>query len=97
MKDKILVEQKEYHSTTHYVNREIPEDDIIKEFGDVETFKKGLLDWEHDDHDAELSDRVNDFLNEFDYERVVDEWSMRKGGYDVDVEVVDKFTLTENR
>ena len=97
MSDNILVEQREYHSTTHYVNREIPKEDIIKEFGDLDTFKKGLLDYQHDDYDAELSDRVNDFLNEFDYDRVVDEWSMRKGGYDVDVEVVEKFTLTSDR
>ena len=31
---------------------------------------------------------------EFDYDRVVDEWTMRKGGYDVDVEVVDNLTMT---
>ena len=97
MSDNILVEQREYHSTTHYVNREIPKEDIIKEFGDLDTFKKGLLDYQHDDYDAELSDKVNDFLNEFDYDRHVDEWSMRKGGYDVDVKVVEKFTMTKDR
>ena len=97
MADTILVEQREYHSTTHYINKEIPKDEIITEFGDLETFKKGLLDYQHEDYDGELSDKVTDFLNEIDYDRHVDEWSMRKGGYDVEIEVVDKFTMTEDR
>ena len=75
MSDNILVEQREYHSTTHYINKEIPKDEIISEFGDLETFKKGLLDYQHEDYDAELSDKVTDFLNEFDYDRHIDEWA----------------------
>ena len=44
-----------------------------------------------------INDKVNEFLDGFDYDRVVDEWTMRKGGYDVDLEVVDKFTMTEDK
>tara|TARA_B100000497_G_C7668687_1_gene403332 strand:- start:816 stop:1109 length:294 start_codon:yes stop_codon:yes gene_type:complete len=97
MSDSIFIEQREYHSTTHYINREISKEEIIKEFGDIDTFKKGLLEYQHEDYDEELNDKVHDFLSEFDYDRHVDEWSMRKGGYDVEIEVVDKFTMTEDR
>jgi hypothetical protein len=97
MADNILVEQREYHQTTHYINREIPTYEIVAEFGDLETFNKGFLDTDHADFDGELSDKVNEFLDGFDYDRVVDEWTMRKGGYDVDLEVVDKFTMTEDK
>ena len=59
MADNILVEQREYHQTTHYINREIPTDEIVAEFGDLETFKKGFLRLPTMlTYDGELSDKV---------------------------------------
>ena len=98
MSDTIKLETREYHQSTHYLNREIPKEDIIEAFGSVQKFEDAIYqDYESDDYDAELADKVWDFVNEYDYERVVDEWTHRKGGYDGDDEIVEEFTLTDNR
>ena len=94
----IKVETREYHQTTHYLNRQIAVSDIIDEFGDLPTFEKGLyFDWSNystaSDEDKELADRVQQFVDEHDYEREEDCWTMNKGGYDVDTEIVDEFTM----
>ena len=42
----IKVETREYHQTTHYLNRQIAVSDIIEEFGSLPNFEKGLyFDW----------------------------------------------------
>ena len=61
--DYIKVETKEYHQTTHYLNRQIAVSDIIEEFGDLPTFEKGLyFDWKDyhsaSDEDKELADKL---------------------------------------
>ena len=93
----IKVETKEYHQTTHYINREISVKDIIDEFGSLVNFEKGLyFDWNdknNTDEDRELADKVSDFVSDHDYERHEDLWTDRKGGYDVDVNIVDDFTM----
>ena len=96
--DHIKVETREYHQTTHYLNREIAVEDIIKEFGNLPTFEKGLyFDYSNystaSDEDKELADKVQQFVDEHDYDREEDCWTMNKGGYDVDTEIVQKFTL----
>lgn len=96
--DLLKLETKEYHSTTHYLNREIPVEDIIEVFGSLPKFEKAVYQkYTDDDYDSELADKAWDFVNEYDYERYVDEWSMRKGGYDVDEDVVSEFTMTSDR
>ena len=94
----IKVETREYHQTTHYLNREISVEDIINEFGDLPTFEKGLyFDWtnyhEASQEDKDLADKVQEFVSDHDYDREEDCWTMNKGGYDVDSEIVDKFTI----
>jgi len=96
--DYIKVETREYHQTTHYLNRQIAVEDIINEFGDLPTFEKGLyFDWSNyqnaSDEDKELADKVQEFVDEHDYDREEDCWTMNKGGYDVDREIVDEFTM----
>jgi|SRR6056300_511349 len=95
----IKVETKEYHQTTHYINREISVKDIIDEFGSLVNFEKGLyFDWNdknNTDEDRELADKVSDFVSDHDYERHEDLWTDRKGGYDVDVDIVDDFTMED--
>ena len=94
----IKVETREYHQTTHYLNRQIAVEDIISEFGDLPTFEKGLyFDWSNyqnaSDEDKELADKVRQFVDEHDYDREEDCWTMNKGGYDVDCEIVKEFTM----
>jgi len=94
----IKLETREYHQTTHYLNRQIAVEDILQEFGDLPTFEKGLyFDWStyHNasDEDKELADKVQEFVDEHDYDREEDCWTMNKGGYDVDREIVDEFTM----
>ena len=94
----IKVETREYHQTTHYLNRQIAVEDILQEFGDLPTFEKGLyFDWnsyqDATEEDKELADRVQQFVDEHDYDREEDCWTMNKGGYDVDTEIVDEFTM----
>ena len=94
----LKVETREYHQTTHYLNREIAVSDIIEEFGDLPTFEKGLYfdynNWSNaTDEEKDLADRVQQFVDEHDYVREEDCWTMNKGGYDVDSEIVDEFTM----
>ena len=94
----IKVETREYHQTSHYLNRQIAVEDIISEFGDLPTFEKGLyFDWntyqDASEEDKELADRVQQFVDEHDYDREEDCWTMNKGGYDVDCEIVKEFTM----
>ena|SRR5210317_639897 len=94
----LKVETREYHQTTHYLNREIAIQDILEEFGDLPTFEKGLyFDW-NDYHkasqeDKDLADKVQEFVDQHDYDREEDCWTMNKGGYDVDSEIVKEFTM----
>jgi hypothetical protein len=96
--DYIKLETREYHQTTHYLNRQIAVSDIIEEFGDLPTFEKGLyFDWSNyhsaSDEDKELVDKVQEFVDQHDYDREEDCWTMNKGGYDVDSKIVKEFTI----
>lgn len=98
--DFIKVEDREFHQSTHYLNREISISEIIDEFGDLKTFERGLnFDW-HTYHkaleeDKKLADRVQEFVTEHDYDRHEDTWTINKGGFDVETEIVKKFTMSE--
>jgi hypothetical protein len=94
----IKVETREYQQTTPYLNRQIAIEDILKEFGDLPTFEKGLyFDWtnyhEASQEDKDLADKVQEFVSDHDYDREEDCWTMNKGGYDVDNKIVQKFTI----
>jgi hypothetical protein len=96
--DSIKVETKEYHQTTHYLNRQISIKDIIEKFGDLATFEKYLnFDYnkwnEVTKEEQDLVDKVSDFINDHDYDREEDCWTMSKGGYDVETEIVEEFTI----
>jgi len=92
--DALKFETREYHQTTHYINREIPVDDIIEEFGNLVNFEKACYQsYKDDDYDSELDDKYWEFVQQYDYERHEDLWTDRKGGYDVDSEIVNEFTM----
>ena len=96
--DYIKVETKEHHQTTHYLNRQISIKDIIEKFGDLATFEKYLnFDYnkwnEVTKEEQDLVDKVSDFINDHDYDREEDCWTMSKGGFDVETEIVEEFTI----
>ena len=96
--DDIKVETREYHQTTHYLNRQISIKDIIEKFGDLATFEKYLnFDYnkwnEVTKEEQDLVDKVSDFINDHDYDREEDCWTMSKGGFDVETEIVEEFTI----
>lgn len=96
--DYIKVETREYHQTTHYLNRQISVKDIIEKFGDLATFEKYLnFDYnkwnEVTKEEQDLVDKVSDFINDHDYDREEDCWTMSKGGFDVETEIVEEFTI----
>lgn len=98
--DTLKVEDKEYHQSTHYLNREIDVDDIIEQFDSLQNFEKGLyFNWNEyssaSDEDKELADKVQEFVSEHDYERHEDTWTINKGGFDVDSEIVSEFTMED--
>jgi len=44
--DTLKLEEREYHQSTHYINKHIEVDDVIEEFGSLQNFEKGLyFDW----------------------------------------------------
>ena len=85
----------EYHQVHSHFNYDIPEEDIIENFGSVERFKEIAShmtsnDWnepEGEEPTDEESDNFLDFINNYDYDRDDDWFSDRKGGYDVAYEV----------
>jgi hypothetical protein len=93
--DTIKLEVREYHQSTHYLNRQIEVDKIIENFGSISNFEKGLSTNYSDatDEVKELIDKVSDFINDHDYDREEDCWTMSKGGYDVETEIVKEFTM----
>ena len=96
--DYIKVETKEHHQTIHYLNRQISIKDIIEKFGDLATFEKYLnFDYnkwnEVTKEEQDLVDKVSDFINDHDYDREEDCWTMSKCGFDVETEIVEEFTI----
>ena len=98
--DTIKLEEREYHQSTHYLNKHIDVDAVIEEFGSLQNFEKGLyFNWNEystaSDEDKELADKVSDFVSEHDYERHEDTWTINKGGYETDFEIVNEFTMED--
>ena len=59
--DTIKLEEREYHQSTHYLNRQIEVDKIIENFGSISNFEKGLSTNYSDatDEVKELIDKVH--------------------------------------
>ena len=98
--DTLKLEEREYHQSTHYINKHIEVDDVIEEFGSLQNFEKGLyFNWNDystaSDEDKKLADDVQEFVSQLDYERHEDTWTINKGGFDVDSEIVQEFTMED--
>jgi hypothetical protein len=80
--------KREYHSVTSEFTYQIPIDDILEEFDNVETFKKAANQKYNDfGYDENLEWKFIEFINNYDYDREDDWVSDRKGGCDVDFEI----------
>lgn len=75
----MIIKQIEYHQMTSTLTYQIPDDDIIDEFGSLDNFEDAM---------NEETDEFFEFINSgWDYDREDDIWTDRKGGYDVDYEI----------
>lgn len=77
----MIIEKREYHQMTSTLTYDICEDDIIEAFGSIENFTDNMI---------EHSDEFYEFMMDHDYDREDDLWTDRKGGYDVDWDIVDE-------
>mgnify|MGYP006408421631 FL=1 len=77
----MIIEKVEYHTVHSHLTYDIPDEDIIAEFGSVEEFEK---------HFEEESDEFYEFVMEYGYDREDDWFSDRKGGYEVEWSFVEE-------
>ena len=77
----MLIKKVEYHTVHSHFDYDIPDEDIIAEFGSVEEFEK---------HFEEESDAFYEFVMEYGYDREDDWFSDRKGGYEVEWSFVEE-------
>lgn len=91
------IKKTEYHQVNSEFTYDIPDEDIIAEFGSTERFAEIVShncdnDWKSDPQGDpptdEEQDKFWDFVNEYDYDREDDWWTDNKGGYEVDYEVI---------
>jgi len=84
----------EWHQVTSEFTYDIPDDDIIEQFGSVERFKEVLshqdLAWRGNITEArgeepteEEQDALWEMTINYDYDRDDDWWTDRKGGYEI--------------
>lgn len=69
------IKRTEYHQMLSHFIYDIPEEDIIKEFGALDTFLAEMYD---------VTDEFYEFVNQYDYERIDDELTDSKGNCDID-------------
>lgn len=83
----------EWHSVASEFSYDIPDEDIISEFGSVKRFEEILSHQELENFTNiepigkeptdEEQDKLWELVNNSDYDREDDWWTDRKGGYDV--------------
>lgn len=69
------IKRTEYHQMLSHFIYDIPEEDIIKEFGALDTFLAEMYD---------VTDEFYEFVNQYDYERIDDVLTDNKGNCDID-------------
>ena len=78
--DDIKVHRKEYHEVISTFKYSFPKEDVIKKFGTLEQFEKEM---------KEFTEKFLDFESETGhYDREDDWWTDRKGGYEVEYELI---------
>jgi len=71
----MIIKKVEYHTVHSHFTYDIPDEDIIAEFGSVEDFQK---------HFEDETDEFYEFVMDYGYDREDDWFSDRKGGYEVE-------------
>lgn len=90
--------KKEHHRMTSSFFYDIPDEDIIENFGSIERFKQIVShlsgdDWTEPTGESPTDDEENlffEFYEGYDYDRDDDLWTDRKGGFDVTFELEDE-------
>ena len=71
----MIIKKVEYHTVHSHFDYDIPDEDIIAEFGSVEDFQK---------HFEDETGEFYEFVMDYGYDREDDWFSDRKGGYEVE-------------
>ena len=74
----MLIELKEFHNVTLTKTYDVPDEDIIEKFGSLEAFEE--LD----------EDEQWYFFSDYAYESEEDWWTVYKGGYDTEVNILEE-------
>jgi hypothetical protein len=77
----MLIKKIEYHTVHSHFDYDIPDEDIIAEFGSVEKFEEAF---------ADETDEFFEFVEDYGYDRDDDWFSDRKGGYEVEWSFVEE-------
>jgi len=90
------IKRIEYHQVHSHMTYDIDDDSIIEEFGSLDRFKTIIYavegvepDEDEDEVTDEEMDKAMDFISEHDYDREDDWFTDRKGGYEVEYEIVE--------
>lgn len=89
--------KKEHHRMTSTFTYDIPDEDIIEDFGSLERFKEIAShlsgdEWTEAFGESPSEDEENlfyEFYEEYSYDREDDVWTELKGGFDVTFEIDD--------
>lgn len=87
----------EHHRMTSTFTYDIPDEDIIQNFGSLERFEEIVShlsgdEWTEAFGEPPSQDEenlFNEFYEEYSYDREDDVWTELKGGFDVTYEIVD--------
>jgi len=73
----MIIKLNEFHNVTLTKTYDVPDEDIIENFGSLEAFK-------------ELEDDEQwQFFSEYDYESEEDWWQVYTGGFDTEVNILE--------
>jgi len=102
----VTLVKNEHHSVTSSFTYSLDDTDVIETFGSMERFDEivsyngnqfGHTEPIGDKPTDEETDKFWDYIQEHDYDNREDDWvSDRKGGYEVDVELIDDKEKNKN-
>lgn len=82
----MIFERTEYHQMLSKFMYDVPDQEIIDYFGAIDTFLAEMYD---------CTDQFYEFVANYDYQRVDDVWTDRKGNYDIEWDLVEELSKDE--
>lgn len=82
----MIFERTEYHQMLSKFLYDVPDKDIIDHFGALDTFLAEMYD---------CTDQFYEFVENYDYQRFDDVWTDRKGGYDIEWDLIEELSKDE--